>query len=143
MARQRSKAPSQRQLRVGEVMRHALALLLERGILRDPGLSGVSVTVTEVSMSPDLKVATIYVTPLGGGDDAGVLAALNRAAPFLRRQLARQVQLRSMPKLRFEADGSFDYATHIGALLERPGVVRDLAPGGSVADLGAGDDDGA
>ena len=144
MARQRGKAPSQRQLRVGEVIRHALALLLERGILRDPGLSGVSVTVTEVSMSPDLRAATAYVTPLGGGDIDGVLAALNRAAPFLRGQVARQVRLRSMPKLLFEADGSFDYAARIGSLLDRPAVARDLEYDDTAAAHPApGEDDGA
>ena len=77
-------------------------------------------------MSPDLRAATAYVTPLGGGDIGGVLAALNRAAPFLRGQVARRVRLRSMPKLQFEADGSFDYAARIGSLLDRPAVARDL-----------------
>ena len=143
MPGQRGKAPSQRQLRVGEVMRHALALLLERGILRDPDLRGVSITVTEVSMSPDLKAATAYVTPLGGGDIDGVLAALDRASPFLRGQLARAVQLRGMPKLRFEADGSFDYAARIGALLEQPAVARDLERDDAGADPMPRDDDGA
>lgn len=144
MTHHRSKAPSQRQLRVGEVIRHALALLLERGILRDPGLHGITITVTEVSMSPDLKTATAYVTPLGGGDFSAALAALDRAAPFLRGQVARQVQLRSMPKLQFEADTSFDYAARIGSLLDQPGVARDLERDEAVvADPTPGDGDGA
>jgi ribosome-binding factor A len=143
MIGQRGKAPSQRQLRVGEVMRHALAHLLERGVLRDPDLRGLSITVTEVSMSPDLKAARAYVVPLGGGEIDVMLEALNRAAPFLRGQLAREVRLRGMPRLVFAADESFDYAARIGALLERPAVAKDLERGELGDNLAPGDGDGA
>ena len=86
-----SRAPSQRQLRVGEELRHVLAHVLERGDLRDPGLAGVTVTVTEVRVSPDLRNATAYVVPLGGGAAEDVLGALARARPYLRRKVADAV----------------------------------------------------
>lgn len=118
MARLRSGAPSQRQLRVGEEVRHALARVLERGNIRDPGLAGVSVTVTEVRVSPDLRNATAFVVPLGGGETEPVLAALNRARPYLRRAIGQAVKLRSVPDLKFEADASFDTAARIDSLLK-------------------------
>ncbi len=130
------KPPSQRQRRVGEEVRHALAWTIERGDLRDPALAGVSITVTEVRVSPDLKNATAFVTPLGGGDAAPVLDALRRAAPFLRHEIAAQIQIKYVPRLSFEADTSFDEASHIDALLHRPDVLRDIHP-----DAGAQDDD--
>ncbi len=117
MTRRAGKSPSQRQLRVGEELRHVLAALLERGELRDPGLKGASVTVTEVRISPDLRNATAFVLPLGGGDATAVVAALTRARPFLRRRLARDVKLRYAPDISFQADTSFDSAVHIEALL--------------------------
>lgn len=117
MMRTDSKAPSQRQLRVGEELRHALAEVIGRGELRDPALSGVSITVSEVRASPDLRNATAFVMPLGGGDTADVLAALNRAAAFLRGRVARIVRLKYAPAFRFEADITFDEVSRIDALL--------------------------
>lgn len=122
------KAPSQRQLRVGEEIRHALAEVLQRGDFRDPELQDLHVTVTEVRISPDLKAATAFVTPLGGGPMDEALAALKRAAPYLRGQIARAINLRYAPTLSFEPDTSFDYAGRIGAILHSPEVARDLAP---------------
>jgi ribosome-binding factor A len=121
--------PGQRQLRVGEELRHALARLLQRGELRDPALQDVTVTVTEVRMSPDLKNATAYVMPLGGRHSSEVLDALSRSAGFLRGQLAREVPLRFSPVLGFALDLSFDHASRINELLHRPEVERDLAAG--------------
>ena len=117
MSTRGGNAPSQRQLRVGEEVRHALAMVMERGELRDPGLHGVSVTITEVRATPDLKHAYVYIMPLGGGDIEGVLKALNRAKPYLRRQIAKGAQLRHAPDLHFKADETFDNAEHISALL--------------------------
>jgi ribosome-binding factor A len=122
----KAEGPSQRQLRVGEELRHALAHLLERGELRDPALHDVTVTVTEVRVSPDLKNATAYVMPLGGGHAPEVVAALKRSAPYVRGALARAVQLRHAPQIGFALDTSFDHASRIDALLHRPDVARDL-----------------
>ena len=124
-----ARGPSQRQLRVGEEVRHALAWILERGELRDPALVKTPVTVTEVSVSPDLKNATCFVTPLGGGDAEVVRAvvdALERASKFLRHEIAHTVNLKHTPSLRFRHDASFDEAGHIDELLHRPEVARDL-----------------
>ena len=126
MSKQRNREHSQRQLRVGEELRHALALILGRGELRDPALQDVAVTVSEVRISPDLKNATAYVMPLGGAHAEDVLAGLKRSAAFLRGALAREVSLRHMPSLTFALDTSFDHAGRIAALLERPDVRRDL-----------------
>ena len=120
------KPPSQRQLRVGEELRHALAELLQRGDFHDPELAALNVTVTEVRISPDLRNATAFVTPLGGGAMAETLTALRRAAPFLRGQIARAINLRHAPTLSFEADTSFDYASRIDSILHSPAVARDL-----------------
>jgi ribosome-binding factor A len=124
---QRMKEPGQRQLRVGEELRHALSRLLQRGELRDPALQDVTVTVTEVRVSPDLKNATAYVMPLAGRRSAEVMAGLGRCAGYLRSQLARAVPLRFTPNLAFALDTSFDHANHINELLHRPEVARDLA----------------
>lgn len=121
-----NKLPSQRQLRVGEELRHALAQIFERGDVRDPDVAARAVTVTEVSVSPDLRQATVFVVPLGGGDNAPLLAGLKRARPFLRQALARMVKLRVVPDLAFAADTSFDRAQRIDALLDSPEVRRDL-----------------
>lgn len=129
MSRHTAKPPGQRQLRVGEMLRHELARLFERGELNDPGLAGVTLTVTRVDASPDLKNATAYITPLGGGDAAPALGALKRAEPYVRKVLAGRVDLRAMPKLTFAADGAFDHAERIEALLHDPAVRRDLEPG--------------
>lgn len=120
------KPPSQRQLRVGEELRHALADLFRRGDFHDPELADLNITVTEVRISPDLRNATAFVTPLGGGHAGEALVVLRRAAPFLRSQIARSVNLRYAPTLSFEADTSFDYASHIDSILHRPEVARDL-----------------
>ena len=128
MAKGRAKAPSQRQLKVGEELRHILAQVLERGELHDPAVQDTPITVTEVRASPDLKNATAFVVPLGG--DAAVtdrvLEGLNRAAPYLRRVLAEKVRLRHTPRINFLADTSFDEAGHIEGLLRQPEVARDL-----------------
>lgn len=113
------RSAGKRQLRVAEEIRHALAEILLRGGLRDPDLQGVSITVTEVSISPDLKNATAFVTTLGGGDHAAIVAGLNRATGWLRGQVARQVRLRFAPALQFEADETFDRAQRIDSLLRQ------------------------
>jgi len=122
----KNKQPSQRQLRVGEALRHALSDVLERGNLRDPAFRNISITVTEVRASPDLKNATAFVMPLGGEAADAIVEALGRAAPFLRSAIAQQVELRHVPRLQFKADRSFGQADHIDALLRRPQVARDL-----------------
>ncbi|MBV8937807.1 MAG: 30S ribosome-binding factor RbfA [Alphaproteobacteria bacterium] len=119
---------SQRQLRVGEELRHVLARILRDGECRDPALDDASITVTEVRLSPDLRSATAFVMPLGGANAAEVVAALRRCAVFLKGVLAREVQLRNTPNLIFALDGSFDEAARISALLARPEVARDLEP---------------
>ena len=126
MTRQPGKAPNQRQLRVGEELRHALAQLMERTDFRDPALEGVSVTVTEVRVSPDLRNATAFVIPLGGGDVGLVVKGLMRVRTFLRRELGREVRLQFVPNLSFEPDRSFERAQHIEALLHSPQVLRDV-----------------
>jgi ribosome-binding factor A len=120
------KAPSQRQLRVAEEIRHVLAGVFARGEVRDPDLAGVPITVTEVRIGADLKHATAFVTRLGRSDIGEKLPALRRAAPFLRAQLARSLRLRYAPEVHFEADTSIDNAMHIDALLRAPDVRRDL-----------------
>lgn len=125
--KQPATGPSQRQLRVGEELRHALVEVLSRARFRDPDLQDASITVTEVRASPDLKHATAFVLPLGGGGVDIVVKALNRAAGYLRGEVARLVQLRYAPELKFVADRSFEHATRIDAALRRPDVRRDLA----------------
>ena len=122
----KSSTPSQRQLRVGELIRHALSTILMRGGVMDPDLDGIAITVPEVRMSPDLKIATCFVMPLGGKGGDLVVKALARNARFLRGVLARDVDLRYMPQLRFLLDTSFDEGDHIDRLLRSPGVARDL-----------------
>jgi ribosome-binding factor A len=122
----RARQPSARQLRVGEELRHALVEVLRRGELRDPELQSAMITVSEVRVSPDLRAATAFVVPFGGGDAAALVKALNHAAPFLRGRLARAVQLRVAPTLHFEPDRSFDEARRIERLLHDPAVARDL-----------------
>ena len=123
-----NKSPSQRQLRVGELVRHALSNALARGETRDPALDGVVITVPEVRMSPDLKIATVYVMPLGGGDREGLVKALARDAKLLRREIAGRVSLKYMPELRFRMDETFDEAARIDRLLDSDTVRRDLDP---------------
>lgn len=118
--------PSQRQLRVGEAMRHVLAELLMRGGTREPGLADAVLTVSEVRISPDLRHAVVFVTELGGDIGSGRLEALRRAAPLLRGEVARRLQLKYAPDLAFRADRSFAEAARIDALLaqERAAAVR-------------------
>ena len=117
---------SQRQLRVGEVVRHAVADILSQGSVHDPELEGHIITVPEVRMSPDLKLATVYVMPLGGRDTEIVLAALERNKKFLRGEVARRVNLKFAPDLRFRVDERFDEAERIEKLLRTPAVQKDL-----------------
>ncbi|MBT5648923.1 MAG: 30S ribosome-binding factor RbfA [Rhodospirillaceae bacterium] len=126
MKRGESKSRSQRQLRIGEVIRHVLVQLIDRGEANDPGLDGVSITVTEVRVSPDLRNATAFVMPLGGTGSDEILESLNRAAPFFRRRVAAEVDLRRLPSLSFELDATFDNADHIEALLRSPAVSADV-----------------
>lgn len=121
-----NKPPSQRQLRVGEELRHVIASILERGDIRDPDVAGRAVTVTEVSVSPDLRNATVFVVPLGGGDTASLLSGLKRVRPYLRHEVAKSVQLRVVPDFSFAADDTFDNASRIEALLNSPQVRRDV-----------------
>lgn len=121
-----NRPPGQRQLRVGEELRHALAHILERGELRDPLLAATPVTVTEVRVSPDLRQARVYVMPLGGSQQEAVVAALMRARGFLRRRLADSVELKFVPDLAFRLDRSFDEADRIERALRQPEVARDL-----------------
>jgi len=126
MGKGRGSAPSQRQLRVGEELRHVLAAIIARGNLRDPELENQSITVTEVRVSPDLRNATVMIVPLGGADIDRVVVALQRAAPYLRREVGREVALRNTPALTFAPDISFDVAGRIDEVLRRPAVARDL-----------------
>lgn len=134
MAKGRMKPPSQRQLRVGETLRHALAEILERETFQDEALHDVTLTVTEVEASPDLKHATVYVTRLGGGDMTHILEGLGRVKSFLRREVSRRVRLKFLPDFHFAADTTFDQVDHIESLLHRPDVARDLEHGASSED---------
>ena len=127
MTRRSGGPPGQRQLRVGEELRHALVRILGRGNLRDPELDGVQVTVTEVRVSPDLRNATAFVVPFAGGPSDELVAALNRAAGYFRAQFGRELKLRYVPGIQFEADRSFDHAKRIDQLLHDPRVAPDLA----------------
>lgn len=124
--KQTSSGPSQRQQRVAELVRHALAEVLQRGDIQDPVLGSHVVTVPEVRMSPDLKLATAYVMPLGGQDEAPVIAALERHKKILRQEVARRVNLKYAPELRFRRDETFDEAARIDQLLRSEKVQRDL-----------------
>ena len=117
---------SQRQLRVGELVRHALVDIFARGDLRDPDLIGVSITVTEVRVSPDLRNATVFVMPLGGMKTAETVDALTRAAPFLRRMVGRAVTMKYLPALSFVTDKAFEQSARIDGLLRSASVSRDL-----------------
>jgi ribosome-binding factor A len=117
---------SQRQLRVGELIRHAMAEMLTRGDVHDPVIEGHMITIPEVRMSPDLRLATIYVMPLGGKDVNEVIAALNDNRKFLRGEIAHRVNLKFAPDIRFRADERFDEAERIEKLLRTPAVQRDL-----------------
>jgi ribosome-binding factor A len=120
--------PSQRMLRVAELIRHAMAELLTRGTINDPVLEGHVVTVPRVKMSPDLKLASVYVMPLGGKDANDVIAALDRHKKYLRTEIAHRINLKFAPEIRFRIDDSFDNATRIDALLNSDRVKQDLQP---------------
>ncbi len=118
---------SQRQLRVGELIRHAMAEMLTRGDVHDPVLESHMITVPEVAVTADLRLATVYVMPLGGKDSEPVLEALERNKKFLRGEIAHRVNLKFAPDLRFRIDERFDEAERIDKLLRSPDVKRDLA----------------
>ncbi len=118
--------PSQRALRAGELVRHAIAEVLSRGDVHDPVLSGHLITIPEVRMSPDLRQATVYVMPLGGKDTQQVLEALENNKKFLRTEVAHRVNLKFAPELKFRFDDRFDEAERIEKLLRTPAVKRDL-----------------
>jgi ribosome-binding factor A len=120
------KGSSQRQLRVGELVRHAVSEILARGEVHDPVIETHLITVPEVRMSPDLRLATIYVMPLGGTDEKDVLAALERNKRYLRGEVARRVNLKFAPDVRFRIDERFEEAERIERLLRSPEVQRDL-----------------
>jgi ribosome-binding factor A len=132
--RNRPATGSQRQLRVGELVRHAIADMLTRGEVHDPVIESHLITVPEVSMTADLRLATVYVMPLGGRDAKPVLAALERNKKFLRGEVAHRVNLKFAPDIRFRLDQRFEEAERIDRLLRTPEVQRDLAKG-------EGDDD--
>jgi len=121
-------APTQRQLRVAEQIRHLLAEVFARGGLRDPDLADASITVNEVRIGPDLKHATAFVSRLGRSDIDALLPALKRAVPYLRGEVARSLRLKYAPDLSFQADTTLDYAMRIDQLLHRPDVAKDLEP---------------
>jgi len=122
------RPPSQRQLRVGEEIRHLLAQLLRPGELRDPALREANITVTEVRLSPDLRNATAFVMPLAGANAEEIMAGLRRSAPYLKSRLARMIELRHVPNIAFALDDAFETAARISALLASPAVERDLHP---------------
>lgn len=126
MKKQARVGPSQRQLRVAEEIRHVLAGLFERRDFRDPELAAAQITVTEVRISPDLKHATAFVARLGRSDVDALLPVLQRAAPFLRGQVAHALRLKFAPDLSFQPDHALEYATKIDQLLHAPEVARDL-----------------
>ena len=143
MTRGKGKPPSQRQLRVGEEMRHVLADILGRGMLRDPALAGRSITVSEIRVSPDMRNATAFVMPLGGEDATAIVTALNRASAFLRGEVSRHMMLRYMPALHFTVDTLFDEAQRIDSLFRNPAVARDLTgPGPADGEPGESDEAG-
>ena len=122
------KGPSQRQLRVGEIIRHALAEILSRGQISDPSLDGVIISVAEVRMSPDLKNATALVMPLGGRNVPEVMAGLERSRKWFRGQVARRVNLKFAPDIRCRVDTRYDDDDQVNEMLHRPAVTQDLEP---------------
>ena len=124
--RRTAAGPSQRQLRAGELVRHALVEILREEDFADPALADVSITLSEVRVSPDLKHAICFVEPLGGVHAAEVIAGLNRASRFLRGKLGHAIEMKFTPALKFVHDDSFDAATHMNRLLADPRVRRDI-----------------
>jgi len=126
--RGQAQGPTQRQLRAGELMRHALVEILREEDFSDAALIGVSVTVTEVRMSPDLRHGTVFIEPLGGAHAAEVVEALNRHAKFLRGRLGRSIDMKFTPDLKFLHDETFDEAQRMDRLFDDPKVRQDLRP---------------
>ena len=127
MSRLPSSGPSQRQLRVGEQVRHALSDVLQRGEVRDDLIEATVISISEVRMSPDLKIATAFVAPLGAKDDDAIIKALARNAKFIRGRVSGALrQMKYMPEFRFRLDTSYDNMAKIDALLRSPEVLRDL-----------------
>ena len=124
--REQSAGTSQRQLRVGELIRHEFADMIARGDVHDPVIEGHMITVPEVRISADLRLATIYIMPLGGRDEQEVLGALERNNRYVRGEIARRVNLKFAPEIRFRIDERFDEAERIEKLLRTPAVQRDL-----------------
>ncbi|MFZ1923427.1 MAG: 30S ribosome-binding factor RbfA [Xanthobacteraceae bacterium] len=124
--RDQSAGGSQRQLRVGELIRHELAAMLSRGDIHDPVIEGHMITVPEVRMTPDLRLATIYIMPLGGRDEKEVLDALERTKRYVRGEIAHRVNLKFAPEIRFRLDERFAEAERIEKLLRTPVVQRSL-----------------
>jgi ribosome-binding factor A len=124
--RDSSPGGSQRQLRVGELIRHAMAEMLTRGDVHDPVIEGHMITIPEVRVTADLRLATIYVMPLGGRDAEEVVAAFERHKKFLRSEIARRINLKFAPDIRFRVDDRFAEAERIDKLLRSPAVQRDL-----------------
>jgi ribosome-binding factor A len=129
MSKDQKLGPNQRSLRVGELVRHALAAIFARGDVEDDALRGAIITVPEVRMSPDLKLANAYVMPLGGQHAEAIVDALNRHRKFIRGRVAPQINMKFSPELRFFVDDTFEEAGRIDALLRSDKVQRDLADG--------------
>lgn len=126
MRRDKGKAPTQRQLKVGELIRHALAEIFSRGDVSDEVLDRHSLTVPEVRMSPDLKLATVFVLPLGGSEAEEAVAHLDKHKRYLRGLVAKRISMKFVPELRFKVDTSFEASARIDELLASPKVARDL-----------------
>jgi ribosome-binding factor A len=142
MPRSRAKAgPTQRQLRVGEMLRHALSEILLRGDIRDPDLAGVSVTITQVIPSGDMRHATVYCEPLGGKNADKIIPALNRHKAYLRGEMGRTIALKFTPELRFVEDKSFAEAEKIEIILKSARVQQDLAKGREAGASDTGEDE--
>lgn len=132
--REETRGPSQRQLRVGELIRHAMAELLARGEILDPEVSALMITVPEVRVSPDLKNATVFITPLAGGDPKAAVKALDRHKRFIRGQVATRINLKYAPDLTFRFDDRFEESARIDAILRSPEVRQDLERDGEPGD---------
>jgi len=133
--------PTQRQLRVGEMLRHALATVLFRGDIRDPDLVGVSVTITQVKPSPDMRHATVFCEPLGGKEADKIISALNRNKAYLRGQMGHLIDIKFTPDLRFVEDTSFAEAEKIETILKSARVQQDLNKGDEDEAPEEGDED--
>ncbi|QIA20346.1 30S ribosome-binding factor RbfA [Mesorhizobium sp. AA22] len=139
MPRSTTSGPSQRMLRVGEQVRHALSETLQRGEILDPLIENAVVSVSEVRMSPDLKIATAFVSPLGAGDADAVVEALNKHAKFVRGRVSGALrQMKYMPEFRFRLDTSYDNFQKINELLHSPEVARDLGPDAQIGNQNKG-----